>query len=203
MKLAMIIDLQRCFGCNSCTVACKQANATAPDTYYARVLYSEAGTYPHSKPVWLPVLCNHCDNAPCVTVCPTKASQKLDDGTVQIDAAKCIGCQLCMKACPYGARFFNKEADPTYWGDKGQAANEKARAGEHRVNTVDKCTFCAPRRAANMAPACVETCPAQARIFGDLDDPQSAIAKLFKAKNPKPHLPEKGTKPRVFYIDPA
>ncbi len=200
MKLAMIIDLRRCFGCNSCTVACKQANATPPDTYYTKVLYSETGKFPDSKPVYFPVLCNHCDEAPCVAVCPTKASKKLPDGTVQITASECIGCKLCIAACPYGARFFNDQENPTYWGDKGQMSNEQARAGEHRVRTVDKCTFCDQRRANNMAPACVETCPSQARIFGDLDDPQSEISKVFKSTNPKPYLPEKGTKPRVFYI---
>jgi molybdopterin-containing oxidoreductase family iron-sulfur binding subunit len=106
-----------------------------------------------------------------------------------------------MEACPYDARYFNSEDVPTYWGSKGQDAYEKLRSKEHVSGTVDKCTFCASRRERNLPPACVETCPAIARFFGDLDDPKSEVSKLFKQYKPKPYLPEEGTKPSVFYIE--
>jgi len=201
MKLAMIIDKRRCFGCNGCTVACKQANATPPGTFYTRVLTLEHGQFPNSRLAYMPLICNHCDKAPCVEVCPTGASKKLADGTVQVTASECIGCQACIEACPYGARFFNEEDKATYWGDKGQDEYEKAREGEHTAGTVDKCTFCASRRERGIEPACVDTCPAKARVFGDLDDPHSEVSKLFREFKPEAYKPEEGTVPRVFYID--
>ena len=203
MKLAMIIDRRRCFGCHACTVACKQANATPPGTFWTKVEISETGKFPKAKSTYRPLICNHCDNAPCVEVCPTGASKKLADGTVQVDAEECIGCLSCIDACPYGARYYNDPDSPvSYWeGNKGPNEYEKERNAEHKVETVDKCTFCAPRRAAGIPPACVETCIAVARTFGDLDDPKSEISKLFKQHKPKPYMPETGTKPRVFYID--
>lgn len=201
MKLVMIIDKRRCYGCNGCTVACKQANATPPGTFYTKTLTQEKGKFPNSKVEYMPLICNHCDNAPCVEVCPTGASKKLKDGTVQVTASECVGCQLCMEACPYDARYFNSEDVPTYWGSKGQDAYEKLRSKEHVSGTVDKCTFCASRRERNLPPACVEICPAIARFFGDLDDPKSEVSKLFKQYKPKPYLPEEGTKPSVFYIE--
>ncbi|TCK58468.1 4Fe-4S dicluster domain-containing protein [Seleniivibrio woodruffii] len=200
MRYAMILDRRKCFGCNGCTVACKQANATPPGTFYTRVLLEESGKFPNSKQSFMPMICNHCDKAPCVAVCPTKASKKMPDGTVQITSSECIGCQLCMEACPYGARFFNGDEKPTYWEEKGQNEFEKARSKDHVYGTVDKCTFCKSRRDRGMIPACVETCPAVARVFGDLDDPNSEVSKLYKKYQPKPYKPEKGTHPRVFYI---
>lgn len=201
MKLAMIIDKRRCFGCNGCTIACKQANATPPGTFYTRVLMQEDGTYPKAKQVYMPMICMHCDNAPCVEVCPTGASKKMADGTVQVDADECIGCMSCMEACPYGARFYNEESAPTYWEGKPQSEYEKARSGEHQEGKVDKCTFCSSRRERDLPPACVETCPAMARTFGDIDDPKSEISQMYKKYKPKPYKPEEGTKPSVFYIE--
>lgn len=202
MKLAMIIDKRRCYGCNGCTVACKQANATPPGTFYTKVLTEEHGRFPKSRLGYMPLICNHCDNAPCVDVCPTGASKKLADGTVQVTANECIGCMSCMDACPYGARYYNDPENPlTYWEGQPLSEYEQARSGEHKPETVDKCTFCAPRRAQGIAPACVETCPAIARIFGDLDDPKSAVSKAYAKYKPSAYKSEEGTKPRVFYID--
>lgn len=121
---------------------------------------------------------------------------------MQVDQDKCIGCESCIAVCPYEARYLNSEKSPTYWDEKdGQDPLEAFRSKEHKLNTVGKCTFCAPRRAQGLAPACVETCGGVARIFGDLDDPNSKISKLMKKENPQPLHPEYGTKPRVFYIE--
>ena len=202
MRYAMIINKKRCFGCNACTVACKQTNASLPGAFYTKVTVEEKGVFPASTVEYMPHICFHCDNAPCVEVCPTTASKKMADGTVQVDENACIGCESCIDACPYGARFYNDpDGQLTYWEGKGQDLYEKTRYGEIRLATVTKCTFCASRRERGMPPACVETCPGAARIFGDLDDPDSEISKAYKKHKPKPYKPEEGTKPRVFYID--
>jgi molybdopterin-containing oxidoreductase family iron-sulfur binding subunit len=201
MKLVMIIDRRKCFGCQGCTVACKQANATLPGTFYTKVYTEEHGKYPNSRLSFFPVICNHCDNAPCVEVCPTKASKKLPDGTVQVTADECIGCQLCMEACPYEARYYNDPDGPkTYWEGKEPDTYEERRFGEHKLETVGKCTFCARRRAEGLPPACVETCPAVARIFGNIEDPGSEVSKVFAKFKPVAYKPEEGTFPSVFYI---
>lgn len=201
MRYAMILDLRKCFGCNACTVACKQANATPPETFFTRVVVGEEGTFPNTKQTYMPHICYHCDNAPCVEICPTGASQKIEkDGTVQIAYDICVGCRLCMEACPYDARFFNQGSLPKYWGEEGLNEYEAAREPEYVPDTVIKCTFCKSRRKNGREPACVETCPAVARIFGDLDDPSSEVSQMFNKFNPQPYRPEEGTQPRVFYI---
>lgn len=197
----MIIDKRRCYACQGCTVACKAANATPPGTFWTKTKIIEHGTFPKAHMEYMPMICNHCDNPPCVAICPTKASKKLADGTVQVTASECIGCQMCMEACPYGARYYNSNDKPTYWETGEQNQYEEARMKEHVNNTVDKCTFCSSRRSRGLQPACVATCAGRARIFGDLDDPNSEVSKMFKQYNPKPYKPEKGTKPRVFYIE--
>jgi molybdopterin-containing oxidoreductase family iron-sulfur binding subunit len=201
MKLAMIINKNRCCGCQGCTVACKQTNATEPGVFYTKVLHEEHGKYPNTRVAFMPLICNHCDKAPCVEVCPTQASKKLADGTVQITESECIGCKSCMEVCPYGARYYHDpDKKPAYWQGQGQDIYEKKRFGEHKPNTVSKCTFCVSRRARGMPPACVETCPTTARIFGDMDDPNSAVAQAFKKLKPAAYKPEEDTNPRVFYI---
>lgn len=201
MKLAMILDKRRCYACHGCAVACKVSNGTPPGTFWTKTLTEEIGTFPDAHMEYLPLMCNHCDNAPCIDVCPTGASHKREDGTVQITLEECIGCQLCMEACPYDARYFSDKEAPTYWAETGkQDIYEEYRFKEHPEGTVNKCTFCEPRREKGLPPACVATCAGVARIFGDLDDPESEISKMFKQYNPKPYKPEEGTEPRVFYI---
>lgn len=202
MRLGMIIDTRRCYGCLACVVACKAANATPPGHFRCKVKIGEKGKFPNSTQTFLPTLCNHCEDAPCIRVCPTGASYRDKDGVVRVDADKCIGCQMCMNACPYDARSFYTDPNPSYWKDEGHGPDEyeKLRYKEHKFNMPDKCDFCADRRAQGLPPACVATCAGRARIFGDLDDPNSEIAKMMKKYNPKPLNPELKTKPRVFYI---
>src|SRR3990172_8775953 len=116
-RRGMVIDLKRCNGCHACTVACKAENATPPGVFWGRVLEHETGKYPTPKRTFLPVLCNHCENAPCVKVCPTGASSQREDGLVLVDYQKCIGCRACMTACPYQARYYMKEIHG-YYGDQ-------------------------------------------------------------------------------------
>lgn len=140
------------------------------------------------------VLCNHCDNPPCVRVCPTKATWKREDGIVMMDMHRCIGCRFCMAACPYGSRSFNfthpkpyiKELNPDY--------------PTRTIGVVEKCHFCAERLAIGLGPACVEACEQKALIFGDLDDPHSEVREALHSHYTIRRKPELGTRPQVYYI---
>jgi tetrathionate reductase subunit B len=176
-KWGMVIDLRKCIGCHSCSVACKTENEVPPAVFRSWVKLMDKGVYPNARSLSLPVLCNNCENAVCVKVCPVKASYKRDDGIVMVDPHKCVGCKYCMAACPYQVRHLNPIR-----------------------RYVQKCSFCYQRVDAGLMPACVETCPARARVFGDLNDPFSDIVKLL-VENPTTVLkPDSGTKPNVFYI---
>lgn len=176
-KWGMVIDLRKCIGCHSCSVACKTENEVPPAVFRSWVKLMDKGVYPNARSLSLPVLCNNCENAVCVKVCPVKASFKRDDGIVMVDPHKCVGCKYCMAACPYQVRHLNPIR-----------------------RYVQKCSFCYQRVDAGLMPACVETCPARARVFGDLNDPSSEIVKLL-VENPTSVLkPESGTRPNVFYI---
>ena len=152
MQYAIITDLNRCVGCLSCSVACKAANEVPVGEFWNKVLRfgfptEEGGTFDKSAMYFLPVTCQHCVDAPCTEACPTGASYKLDNGIVRIDPEACIGCQICLDACPYGVRYLN--------ADKG---------------IVEKCTLCQERVEKDELPACVMQCAARARFFGDLDE---------------------------------
>lgn len=176
-RLAMVIDLRKCTGCHACAVACKSEFGVPLGVWRSWVKQVEVGTYPNVRRKFLPRLCNHCDDPPCVKACPTGASYQKEDGTVQIKENVCIGCRLCMAACPYSARFINPE--------------KKA---------ADKCTFCIHRVDKGIVPACVNTCHANARVFGDLNNPQSEVAKLVATQSVQVLKPELGTRPQVFYV---
>lgn len=179
---AMLVDVRKCIGCQACTVSCIQENAvpegsfrTVVSTYSVKLADAAqpAGTYV------LPRLCNHCDEPPCIPVCPVGATKKRADGIVIVDGDRCVGCAYCVQACPYDARFIN-----------------------HETNKADKCTFCAHRVDAGLLPACVETCVGGARIFGDLNDPDGELRRRLDAAKSEVKVlkPEQGTEPRVFYI---
>lgn len=199
-RWGMVIDLDRCIGCNACTVACKIENGTPPDHYWARVYTEEEGTYPNVRTTYVPVLCNHCDDAPCVTVCPTGASYKRADGIVLVNQGTCIGCRFCMMACPYANRFYLRHGtlEAGYHGER--TAFEDAKWEAFTEGTVTKCTFCAHRVDDGLEPACVVTCPTDARIFGDLEDPDSKPSALIRERNGKQPLEELGTSPSVYYV---
>lgn len=201
MRLGMVIDLKRCMGCYGCQMSCKAENGTPPGVFFARLLKREEGEYPNMQRILLPVLCNHCSDAPCVKVCPTAASHYAEHGIVDIDPEKCVGCRACMMACPYNNRYFYEEKR-NYFGDAGPTPYEEARTERHPVGTVMKCNFCRPRLAEGKEPACVANCAARARTFGDLDDPQSDISRLIRERSSFTLHPEAGTKPNVHYLPP-
>lgn len=207
-KWAMVIDLQKCIGCDACTVACKAENRTPPGVTYNVVITEERGTFPNVTKVHLPRPCMQCDQPPCVQVCPVKATYKLENGITAIDYDRCIGCRYCMTSCPYGARYFdfgldygqemvgyNEVQAPEYGIDRGKREN-----GKSPIGNVRKCTFCYHRLQRGEEPACVEVCPGDARYFGDLNDPESVVSKLAASPRAFVLKEEMGTKPRVIYL---
>jgi molybdopterin-containing oxidoreductase family iron-sulfur binding subunit len=194
----MVIDLKRCIGCYGCQLACKAEHGTPPGVFFARVLKQEEGQYPTVRQLSLPVLCNHCEDAPCIAACPTGASFKWEDGIVDIDHDLCVGCRACMMACPYTNRYFNDQ--PQHYFPQGMTPYEEARTQRHEQNVVMKCNFCRDRVRDGKPPACVANCPTIARTFGDLDDPLSEISVLIKERGGFTLHPELGTGPAVYYL---
>jgi len=180
-KYCMIIDLNRCTGCQSCVIACKAQNKTVKDRFNTKILTMEDGNYPNSRIVYTPVQCNQCENPPCVPACPVKATFKLPNGIVVTDWDACQGIGACVPACPYEARFL----DPRY---KGQAGGK-----------VDKCDFCFNRLEQGLMPACVEACEANARTFGDVNNPAGEFAEYLERTDLKTRKPEKRTGPNIKY----
>jgi len=203
MKRGMVFDLRRCIGCNACVVACKQENSLPDGVFFTKTLSEEYGVYPAANRVYIPTLCNHCEDAPCEKVCPSGATYTRDDGIVMVDDAKCIGCGTCAVACPYDQRS-QMDADNLkngMYGGGNLTDFEKQGYGRWTPGTVTKCDFCSQRVDVGLEPACVVTCPTDARIFGDLDDPNSAPNKLIRERGGMPALSDKNTKPKVYYVD--
>ena len=202
-RLAIAINLDRCVGCHTCALSCKMQNNVPEGMLWNRVLTEDCdvmdgalGTYPNVTRTFLPVACQHCQNAACQRVCPTGATYKDDKGRVEIDYDKCIGCRMCMAACPYNARTFN-------WNDPVRATGAgygDARVPERTRGVMEKCTLCKERTDEGDEPMCVRCCPADARIFGDLDDPDSAVSRLRRDQGAEVLLEDKGTRPQVFYV---
>ena len=219
MRRGMVIDLEKCIGCRTCAVACKQHNGQPAGNWWNRVFTPGSelhGIAPVSgKELFLPVSCQHCQNAPCEKVCPVGATYRHTDGSVLVDFERCVGCRYCMAACPYGVRQFNWE-DPkkgvgryeyqdgyTYGYPKEYRLNGRLVYTPVRMKgIVEKCNFCVHYQALGLDPACVRACPGKARFVGDLDDPKSEVSRMIRDSNGFNLLPEKGTMPSVFYLPP-
>jgi len=176
VRYGFVIDQTTCIGCHACTVACKTEHEVPLGVNRTWVKYIEKGAWPDTKRFFSVMRCNHCTDAPCVTICPTTALYKREDGIVDFDTDRCIGCKSCMQACPYDALYI----DP----------------GE---NTAQKCNYCAHRTDVGLEPACVVVCPEQAIIAGDLDDPTTKIAKMVASEKLSQRAVEQGTKPNLWY----
>ena len=177
-RYGMSIDLDRCIGCEACMVACKTENEVPEGNFRLRIREVVVGSFPDLQGEFRMEQCFHCDNAPCVSVCPTGATYKTPDGIVLVDASKCTGCKACVTACPYGMRYV------------------------HPNGYVDKCTFCEHRVAEGRVPACVETCPTGARAFGNLDDPKSPVRKAInRARRVDVLKPQTGARPKLYYLN--
>lgn len=216
-RWGMVIDIRRCIGCRGCTVSCKAEFDVPIGKFNCAVHQREVGKYPNAKKVFLPILCNHCTGKdgipPCVAECPQNEEEKAvytapdgtkqeywkgatyvrPDGAVLLNTKHCIGCGSCIDACPYGARWFHPHVKAP------QDDTEQA---------VGKCNFCMHRVEEGLLPACVNTCQGKARIFGDLNDPESEVSKqvrefnLAETRDKSTLLPDEGIMPNVFYIDP-
>jgi len=191
---AMVVDLRRCIGCQACFAACKSENGVPLGIQYTWVETHEEGKYPNTKLTFLPRLCNHCDNPPCTPVCPVNATYKREDGIVMQDVNRCIGCRYCMAACPYDVRSFLWKEPSGAWP---QAWNGKAEA---KHGFVVKCHGCFHRIEKGLKPACVDACVGGARIFGDLQDPNSEVRKIVDTISTQKLKAYLGTKPMVFYV---
>ncbi len=177
VRYGMIVDLRRCTGCQACSVACKAENDVPLGVFRTWVKQIEKGRYPHTSVSFLPSLCNQCEKAICLRNCPTRATYQLENGIVVVDPHRCIGCKYCIASCPYEVRYLNPEK-----------------------KIVEKCEMCRHRVDEGLEPACVNTCPTGALIFGDLNNRTSAISKALE-RNPVNVLkPDRATFPQVFYI---
>ena len=179
MKLGFLVDLSLCMGCKGCEIACKVENEVPLSSWRLRVKYIDVGRFPDTKRTYTPLRCNHCADAPCERICPVSALHYLDNGIVNVDKERCIGCAGCVMACPYGAIYIDPE-----------------------TNTADKCTYCAHRIAGGLMPSCVVACPVEANIFGDVSDKTSNISRYIMQHqgNVQIRKPEKGTNPHHYYV---
>lgn len=223
-RYAMVIDLQRCVGCSACSISCRNENNVPDGIYWSNKITETSGTFPNVRYHYIPTLCNHCENAPCVRGCPTRAMHKLENGITMHNPGKCIGCKYCEFNCPYGVIYFNWSKPHQRWRNNGKVLEgtaspkeEVQKAGGNifpyynpeREDTlpgirpkgvVEKCTFCDHRVKRGKLPRCVEACPADARVFGDMNDPNSKVRELLGKFRPFRLREQLGTEPHVFYI---
>lgn len=178
MRYGFVIDNRRCIGCHACSVACKAENQVPLGVFRTWVKYVEKGRFPNTRRYFQVTRCNHCENPPCVAICPVGAMYQRKDGIVDLDGSRCIGCKACMQACPYDAIYLDPQ-----WG------------------TAAKCHYCAHRVDVGMEPACVVACPEHAIVAGDIDDPSSEISQLIERESVRVRRPEQETKPKLFYVE--
>ncbi|MEO7403809.1 MAG: 4Fe-4S dicluster domain-containing protein [Burkholderiales bacterium] len=208
-RWGMVIDLNSCVGCQTCTIACKHHNDTTPDVQWRRVLDVESGTFPDVQRLFMVTGCQHCEEPPCVPVCPTGATKQREDGLVTMDYDVCIGCAYCAVSCPYQARTIVHQTEGYYGATTKQ---EKATAHPERLGVAQKCTFCVDRVDDGLAkglkpgvdpeatPACSASCIATAIHFGDYNDPASKVSKLTAEHEHFQMHVELGTDPQIKYL---
>lgn len=178
-RYGLFIDMSRCIGCYSCTVACKNYHGIpAGEDGRIRILDTITGEYPEAERWIFPVMCMHCQYPPCVSVCRYHACYTTDNGIVTVDHEKCVGCELCVFACPYDARVMRREK-----------------------NVADSCDLCLERVIAGQSPYCVQACPTGAMVFGDLDDPENEVSRLIRQEGARPLQEKYRTKPKVLYAN--
>jgi len=177
-QYGFVIDQRKCIGCHACTVACKSENEVPLGKFRTWVKYVDKGTFPSVRRHFTVLRCNHCDAAPCVDICPVNALHKRKDAIVDLNKDYCIGCRACMQACPYDAIYLNED-----------------------TGTAEKCHYCAHRTELGLEPACVVVCPERAIVAGDMSNPDSGISQLLASQPTTRRKLEKGTKPRVYYVD--
>jgi Fe-S-cluster-containing dehydrogenase component len=175
-RYGMTVDEKLCVTCNACVIACKSENQVPEGAARCWTVQAEKGTFPFLSVETRSERCNHCENAPCVSACPTEATHVEDGGIVVVSKDKCVGCKACIIACPYEVRYL------------------------HPDGYVDKCTFCLHRVREGKDPACVSVCPTSALTFGDLDDPRSKIFQQLQRRQHRTAKPEEGTKPKLFFL---
>ncbi|REJ78887.1 MAG: 4Fe-4S ferredoxin [Acidobacteria bacterium] len=178
MNFGFIIDNRKCIGCHACTVACKSEHDVPVGVNRTWVKYIEKGEFPDTRRLFSVMRCNHCADAPCVDICPTEALHTRKDGIVDFDDRRCISCKACTQACPYDALYIHPE-----------------------TKTAAKCNYCTHRVDIGLEPACVVVCPEHAIISGDMDNPDTEISKLLAREPVSVRKAEKGTNPKLFYID--
>lgn len=207
-RYGFVIDLKRCYGCYTCVLACKAENCTPKGINWANCVSAEIGTYPGSLRQMLPLVCMQCADPACMTVCPTGATTQDENGIVQVDKDLCMGCKYCIMACPYGARqtvdewvnyFPDAEGDLDPYEAWAKQQWEERRTA---FGIATKCDYCMHRVEKGLNPACVDACPAKARTFGDLDDPESEVSILIRRERGFQLNPEFGTDPSCYYLPP-
>lgn len=224
-RWGMVIDLDKCTGCQECTIACKEENNVPygspeeqkrrQDSFWHKVIAASEGEYPSVNIEMVPMPCMHCDNPACVQVCPAIATYRRDDGIVMQNYRRCLGCKYCMVACPYGARAYNykEQEEREYHRIDPPPTRDVIGSWPFPYRThgmVEKCTFCFHRIDAGLkegkqigvevVPACVEACPAKARTFGDLDNPHSEVSELLATRDAIRLREAMGTQPKVYYL---
>jgi tetrathionate reductase subunit B len=186
-QLAFVIDLKRCIGCDTCVIGCKVEHDVPTGKFRIQVYDSNRnpiderpqGIYPKLSQHWLPTMCHHCVDAPCVKACPTETLWRREDGLIKLDVDKCVGCRRCEEECPYDALSFDDES-----------------------GAADKCNMCEHRIADGLKPSCALVCPTRAIHQGDINDPTSTVARLLATREHKVLSESAGARPQIYYLEP-